>query len=130
MKPTTQNSTRSTMRTKFSRALVWPIAVAAALAACTQDLNITNPNAPDTANFWRTEADAIAGINATYSGLEQRGTYQRWLVHAGFEHHQSECTRHRKLLAHRGRCDCCNQRDVQRAGATRNVSALARLRRI
>src|ERR1051325_11420084 len=82
MKPTTQNSTRSTMRTKFSRALVWPIAVAAALAACTQDLNITNPNAPDTANFWRTEADAIAGINATYSGLEQRGTYQRWLAFA------------------------------------------------
>src|ERR1051325_8522579 len=82
MKPTTQNSTRSTMRTKFSRALVWPIAVAAALAACTQDLNITNPNAPHPANFWRTEADAISGINAVYSGLEQRGTYQRWLAFA------------------------------------------------
>ena len=70
------------MQIKFSRALVWPTVVAVALAACTQDLNITNPNAPDTANFWRTEADAISGINATYSGLEQRGTYQRWLAFA------------------------------------------------
>jgi hypothetical protein len=67
---------------KFFRALVWPAMVGVALVACTQDLNITNPNAPDTANFWRTEADAIRGINATYSGLEQRGTYQRWLSFA------------------------------------------------
>src|SRR3954468_11268731 len=82
MKSTTQNQTRSTMRMKFLRALVWPAFVGAALAACTQDLNITNPNAPNTADFWRTQADAISGINATYSGLEQRGTYQRWLAFA------------------------------------------------
>lgn len=70
------------MRMKVLRALAWPAMVAVALVACTQDLNITNPNAPDTANFWRTEADAIAGLNATYGGLEQRGTYQRWLTFA------------------------------------------------
>jgi starch-binding outer membrane protein, SusD/RagB family len=70
------------MRMKLLRGLVWPAVVAALLAACTQDLNITNPNAPDTANFWRTQADAISGINATYGGLEQRGTYQRWLAFA------------------------------------------------
>ena len=70
------------MRIKLSRALVWPAMVGIALVACTQDLNITNPNAPNTANFWRTGADALAGINATYSGLEQRGTYQRWLAFA------------------------------------------------
>jgi hypothetical protein len=70
------------MQMKLLRNLVWPATVAVALAACTQDLNITNPNAPDTSNFWRTQADAISGINATYSGLEQRGTYQRWLAFA------------------------------------------------
>src|ERR1044071_8905450 len=82
MKTTTQTSTRSTMQMKFIRALMWPAVILAGLVACQQDLNITNPNAPDTANFWRTEADAISGINATYSGLEQRGTYQRWLAFA------------------------------------------------
>ena len=39
------------MQMKFSRALVWPAIVGVALAACTQDLNITNPNAPNTADF-------------------------------------------------------------------------------
>ena len=82
MNPTIQTQTRSNMRMKFLRVLVWPAVVAVALAACTQDLNITNPNAPDTANFWKTQADAISGINATYGGLEQRGTYQRWLAFA------------------------------------------------
>src|SRR3954468_20676495 len=82
MNSTTKTQTGSTMRTKFSGALVWPAMIAVALLGCTQDLNITNPNAPDTADFWRTQADAISGINATYSGLEQRGTYQRWLAFA------------------------------------------------
>ena len=82
MNPTNQTRTRPIMRMKSLRLLAWPAAVVVALAACTQDLNITNPNAPDTANFWRTQGDAISGINATYAGLEQRGTYQRWLAFA------------------------------------------------
>src|SRR3954470_6362141 len=70
------------MQNRTRHSAVWSLLIGAALVACTQDLNITNPNAPDTANFWRTQADAISGINATYSGLEQRGTYQRWLAFA------------------------------------------------
>src|SRR2546423_8366357 len=55
------------------------LALGVALAACTQDLNITNPNQPSTGSFWKTSADAISGINATYNGLQNNGTYGRWL---------------------------------------------------
>jgi hypothetical protein len=55
------------------------IGIAVTLAACTQDLDITNPNQPSTGSFWKTSADAVAGINATYNGLQNNGTYGRWL---------------------------------------------------
>jgi starch-binding outer membrane protein, SusD/RagB family len=67
------------MPNTMRRGAVWSLLAAAALTACTQDLNITNPNAPSSDTFWHSQADAIAGINATYSGLLQRGTYGRWL---------------------------------------------------
>jgi hypothetical protein len=54
----------------------------AALTACTQDLDITNPNAPSTGSFWATQNDAVNGINATYNGLIHNGTYGRWLSFA------------------------------------------------
>lgn len=48
--------------------------------ACDKDfLDQTNPNQPTTISFWQTEADAIKGVNAAYSGLQQLGTYRRWL---------------------------------------------------
>jgi hypothetical protein len=48
--------------------------------ACEKDfLNQINPNQPTTESFWQTEADAVKGINAAYSGLQQLGTYRRWL---------------------------------------------------
>ena len=55
------------------------VGIAVALTACTQDLDITNPNQPSTGSFWKTSADAVAGINATYNGLQNNGTYGRWL---------------------------------------------------
>jgi hypothetical protein len=67
------------MRKNFIRGAARLLLMGTALVACTQDLDITNPNAPDTANFWQTEADAINGINATYGALQQRGAYARWL---------------------------------------------------
>ena len=73
----------SFMRNHLHRTICRALLVSAALVGCTQDLDITNPNAPDTSNFWRTETDALNGINATYNMLQQRGTYARWL---GFDY--------------------------------------------
>ncbi|GGG52084.1 RagB/SusD family nutrient uptake outer membrane protein [Hymenobacter glacieicola] len=48
--------------------------------ACDKDfLDQINLNQPTTESFWQTEADAVKGINAAYSGLQQLGTYRRWL---------------------------------------------------
>ncbi|MDU0370307.1 RagB/SusD family nutrient uptake outer membrane protein [Hymenobacter endophyticus] len=48
--------------------------------ACDKDfLDQVNPNQPTTESFWKTESDAVKGINACYSGLQQLGTYRRWL---------------------------------------------------
>src|SRR5215212_1576017 len=66
---------------KLRNALV-PLFIGAAMAGCNQDLDITNPNAPSTGSFWKTQADAVSGINATYNGLLNNGTYGRWLAFA------------------------------------------------
>src|SRR3954462_9635720 len=75
----TRTTQVSSMKNRTLRAGMRCVVIAAAVIGCTQDLNLTNPNAPDTSNFWKTQADALAGINATYNGLQQRGTYARWL---------------------------------------------------
>ncbi|MDR2919776.1 MAG: RagB/SusD family nutrient uptake outer membrane protein [Tannerella sp.] len=50
------------------------------LSACNADLlDIDNPNEATTETFWKTEADAQAGINACYSALYKEGTWMRWL---------------------------------------------------
>jgi starch-binding outer membrane protein, SusD/RagB family len=67
------------MRNRTLRSAMRSLVIGAAVIGCTQDLNISSPNAPDSETFWATQADAIAGINATYNGLQQRGTYARWL---------------------------------------------------
>lgn len=70
------------MRKRANRAGLALLMASAALTGCTQDLDITNPNAPSTGTFWQTEADALSGINATYNGLMHNGTYGRWLTFA------------------------------------------------
>lgn len=48
--------------------------------ACQKDiLNQTNPNLATTASFWQNGGDATKGTLAAYSGLQQLGTYRRWL---------------------------------------------------
>lgn len=47
-------------------------------AGCKNDVNITDPNAPSSGNFWQTANDAKAGVTATYNALLQIGTFQRW----------------------------------------------------
>src|SRR5438270_2544938 len=67
------------MSIKGFRATALAIVVSVAFVGCTQDLNITNPNQKSTDAFWHTSADAVRGINAVYNGLENNGTYGRWL---------------------------------------------------
>ncbi|GGG49128.1 RagB/SusD family nutrient uptake outer membrane protein [Hymenobacter glacieicola] len=46
--------------------------------ACEKDLlDQSNPNAPTTDQFWKTETDAIKGVFACYSGLQQFACYYR-----------------------------------------------------
>ncbi|HET7460373.1 MAG TPA: RagB/SusD family nutrient uptake outer membrane protein [Longimicrobium sp.] len=51
------------------------------LAGCA-DLNLTDPNQRTVETFWQNQADAVQGINATYRGLQENGTYGRWLQFA------------------------------------------------
>lgn len=57
-------------------------ALAAALAAGCADLEITNPNEQTTETFWKSEQDALLGVNAAYRGLQENGAYGRWLQFA------------------------------------------------
>lgn len=51
-----------------------------ATTACDKDLlDQPNPNQPTTEQFWLNGNDAVKGVNAAYSGLQQLGTYRRWL---------------------------------------------------
>lgn len=56
------------------------LAAAAGLGAagCKNDVNVTDPNALSSGNFWKTAAQAQAGLNAAYAGLLQRGVAERW----------------------------------------------------
>jgi hypothetical protein len=48
--------------------------------ACEKDLlKQNNPNIATSQSFWQTSDDAVKGVNAVYSGLQQLGTYRRWL---------------------------------------------------
>ena len=64
------------------RTLALAALVAAAATGCKNDLDVTNPNQPSSASFWKSSDDAVAGINATYRALEENGTYGRWLAFA------------------------------------------------
>lgn len=45
--------------------------------SCDSDLDITNPNELTNESFWQNEADAIKGINSSYSTFH-RGGFSRW----------------------------------------------------
>ena len=60
------------------RTLVPALLLGAVVAGCT-DLNVTNPNSPSAQTFWKTQNDAMLGLNATYNGLMNNGVYGRWI---------------------------------------------------
>ncbi|HEX2094247.1 MAG TPA: RagB/SusD family nutrient uptake outer membrane protein [Longimicrobiaceae bacterium] len=58
-----------------------PLLLGALLAGCA-DLDLTDPNQRTAETFWQTEQDAVQGVNAAYRGLQENGTYGRWLQFA------------------------------------------------
>ncbi len=48
------------------------------LTACDRNLDIVNPNQLTAQSFWKTDADALAGVNAVYSTMH-RGGISRWM---------------------------------------------------
>ncbi len=63
------------------RTIVPSLLVAGALAGCAS-LDLTNPNQQSTDTYWKTQTQALTGINAVYNGLLNNGTYGRWMVFA------------------------------------------------
>ena len=50
------------------------------LTSCNKDLlDQKNPNTLTTGDFWKTESDAIKGINAAYHMFYQPGSWSRWI---------------------------------------------------
>lgn len=53
------------------------------LGACDSNmLDIQNPNQATVETFWRTERDAVRGVNAAYGALRMDGMYSRWIHNA------------------------------------------------
>lgn len=46
-------------------------------SAC--DVDVDNPNTITTATFWKTEKDALYGVNSVYNMFYKPGTYSRWM---------------------------------------------------
>ena len=55
------------------------LAAVSLLTACDRKLDIVNPNQLTTQSFWKTNADALAGVNAVYSTMH-RGGISRWML--------------------------------------------------
>lgn len=55
-----------------------------AMVSCSEEfLELENPNQQTTGTFWKTESDAIKGVNAVYSSLTMDGLYMRmwpWIM--------------------------------------------------
>lgn len=63
------------------RIILTAIIIAGIISGCTKNLNITDPNAPTTAIFWKTSSDAQQGVNAIYSSFHRAGLC-RWFFFA------------------------------------------------
>ena len=48
------------------------------ITSCDRELDIVNPNEATVEAFWKTEGDAVTGVNAVYSTLH-RGAISRWM---------------------------------------------------
>jgi tetratricopeptide (TPR) repeat protein len=52
------------------------------LSSCKRNFDEPNPNSPTTASFWKSESDAVKGVNAIYSTFKrQASVYSRWMYY-------------------------------------------------
>ncbi|RNI30081.1 RagB/SusD family nutrient uptake outer membrane protein [Rufibacter immobilis] len=58
---------------------IMAFALAGVAMSCEHTLDIENPNEISEQSFWRSENDALAGVNAVYGAFYRNGTYARWL---------------------------------------------------
>lgn len=61
----------------MKKILYFALAAGLSLSGCENDLDIINPNAPTTLQFWQSATDAQQGVNAIYSTLH-RGPIVLW----------------------------------------------------
>ncbi|PTS99363.1 RagB/SusD family nutrient uptake outer membrane protein [Pedobacter sp. HMWF019] len=57
--------------------ILYGVLLGLAFTGCKKQLDIQNPNAKTIDLYWKTEADAKAGLDAVYNSLIQDGTYMR-----------------------------------------------------
>jgi starch-binding outer membrane protein, SusD/RagB family len=67
------------MNTLFKYCLAATLVLSVTACKKYTDLDIENPNRKDESNFWKTEADAVQGINAVYGNFYRNGSPgSRW----------------------------------------------------
>lgn len=67
------------MKTLYFKKYILLAAIAVTMAGCVtdEDLVQVNPNEDSEQSFWKTDEDAVKGVNAAYSALLADGTYMR-----------------------------------------------------
>ena len=66
------------MKNTLYKSIVLLLAVTA-LWSCEDELNLDNPNALTTEQFWQSEQDARLGINSVYAMFYKDGSWSRWI---------------------------------------------------
>lgn len=57
--------------------VIYAVIAVLMLNSCDKKLDLTNPNYPTTATFWKTSEQAFAAVNSIYNSLTLDGTYNR-----------------------------------------------------
>lgn len=66
------------MKTTNIKYISWAFLAVLCLTACNKKLEQVNPNQQTATSFWKTQNDAIAGLNAAYGSLIIDGSYMRF----------------------------------------------------
>ena len=68
------------MKKTYFLLILWLVVI----SSCRRNFDEPNPNAPTIASFWRTQDDAVKGINAVYSTFHRGpALYSRWMFYHG-----------------------------------------------